>query len=542
VTIYERNQYLLHLQEGNLIRYIHPNIAEWPAPGSGYPLTRLPFMNWRADYAGEIVEAIRKQWETFQRLNCCKIKVNLNSKMERPIPSGGGVEISDNNLGSQQYDFAVLAVGYGSERINVAVTPSYWRNDDFAQPCGKDKPLRYLVSGTGDGGLVEVLRLKLKGFQHKPFFENIVFKKWLLDAKERQEQHGWEGLWGDNASIREKFPDFFKLIRTDTEVVLNSKRTAFESDAQMLNKLCVSLLIDSGEVSYIQGELKSAENKNGKFETVFDGAPTEEFDFVIQRQGPSSELETLFFTADSPEFRKLRDDWRQGERKPPFTHDPAFGVEFLANEFKSAHHEHGYQIGFALASKKQAYAIAKLIEKKLKEVDATMADLDPDRLDDGPIVFEWQGRNAAFHFEKIDIIRFRGDNLETGAMSWRKHLPVPQQSLVLGTDNRAMLDYLLDDLYLPYHVIRYYLPDGFSGEIDFFIDTATETYLVRRKNCLEVHCMVGMHQAHQLLRVPTLAEAMGNWWTVRRLGGYGWAVQNTSSVNILHFRGNEIVR
>src|SRR3712207_8350621 len=44
-----------------------------------------------------------------------------------------------------------------------------------------NKPKRYLISGTGDGGLIDLLRVRLRDFRH----EHIV-RKYLQDASLRE--------------------------------------------------------------------------------------------------------------------------------------------------------------------------------------------------------------------------------------------------------------------------------------------------------------------------------------------------------------------
>jgi len=42
VTLVERKPEVLHLQRGSQLRYIHPNVYEWPVPESLQPFTEVP--------------------------------------------------------------------------------------------------------------------------------------------------------------------------------------------------------------------------------------------------------------------------------------------------------------------------------------------------------------------------------------------------------------------------------------------------------------------------------------------------------------------
>jgi hypothetical protein len=61
-------------------------------------------------------------------------------------------------------DFAVLAVGFGLEKtLDRVPARSYWLNDSLHQELAfaPPEPRRVLVSGSGDGGLIDALRLCL---------------------------------------------------------------------------------------------------------------------------------------------------------------------------------------------------------------------------------------------------------------------------------------------------------------------------------------------------------------------------------------------
>ena len=81
----------------------------------------------------------------------------------------------------QRFDIVILAVGFGEETANTnfPITKSYWDPDniDDNQAQGIDAP-RVLVSGTGDGGLIDVLRYSFRDFRHEATLHNLR-DKWL---------------------------------------------------------------------------------------------------------------------------------------------------------------------------------------------------------------------------------------------------------------------------------------------------------------------------------------------------------------------------
>ena len=555
VTVFEKTGEIVHLQRGNFVRFVHPNIAKWPDPGAGYPLTHLPFMNWRAATAGEVAGMMMRQWEAGSAV----FRSQISNKSGNFILGGevnkfdwdkaeSRVVLQDGKLGTTFHEFLILALGYGLEKADKTVTPSYWRNDDFAQPV-IDASIRkkILVSGTGDGALTEVLRLKLRDFQHKEFFEKVMFESWLLEAKTRFEANGhWNNLWGDPSKLKQKYKGFFDLLRHDTTVVLNSKRQWFESNAQILHKLLISLLLEAKEIEYKQGELDSiVQDKNDPatfIATAKGGTEIDRANLILQRQGTNSKLESIFFQNRQRDFEDLRKKGAANDEHDPKTFDPMFGIGFLADEFRGAHYEKSYEVGFAFLHQRESFLVADQIVRKLKVLDKNFQGPNLSKLLEQAVPFTWKQLKATFSFRVVELIQHGGGETQSHT-PFRQHIPTEVNCLILTTDSKFLLDNLLNDPCLPYHLYRVCLAENFPKvEIDSVVNTDAHVFMVKREGWLEVHCLPGMHQAHELLRVPTLMEVMRNKWSGQRLGGIGWAAQNLQEVNRREFCGNELLR
>jgi hypothetical protein len=64
------------------------------------------------------------------------------------------------------FDTIVLAAGFGLERVVKGYpTESYWRNEQLAQPALDGRQTGYLISGFGDGALVDLCRLAIQRFR-----------------------------------------------------------------------------------------------------------------------------------------------------------------------------------------------------------------------------------------------------------------------------------------------------------------------------------------------------------------------------------------
>ncbi len=557
VTIFERTGQAAHIQRGNLVRYVHPNISSWPDHGAGYPLTHLPFMNWRADLAGRVSDSLTRQWEegylVFKnniRSEKDQVKYGGNVTAIQSYSSGLKVKVVDTVLGATNFDFVVLAVGYGLEKTDIVATSSYWRNDDLAQPVlGSGSKKKFIISGAGDGALIEVLRLKLKNFQHKEFFERIMFAPWLIEAEKRfKEKPDWTSLWNGSSDIRMDYQDFFSELREDTEVVLNSRRTWYESDAQILHKLLVSLLIAADEVTCKVGELKKVASPGSEKWplTAYDKncKPIDYAHAVLQRQGAKSELEILCFDNKSGEYKALEATGVLNDSGDSKTYEPKYQTGFLADEFMRAHFEKSYEVGFALTHPDESSKIVDRLFHKLKKLDDSFAAPDTSNLLSGDVNFVWKSLAAALRVQSKELIEHGAGFTQSANTPYRQFLPRKVLCLILDTKHKALLDNLLDDRCLQYHFYSPVWSEDFPKHVpvDTLVNTDAHVFLVSRADRFEVHCLPGMHQAHQLLRTPTILEIMGNSWSLQRLGGLGWAVQNLYEVNRTHIRGNEILR
>ena len=188
VTLLESTSRLLHLQEGNYTRFVHPNINFWPDEKSRSDSTDLPCLNWFASYAGEVALELVRQWSVLDAGP--NLRVFLSSRVEaiernsddNPVPI-----ISNKTVPQQPYDCVILAVGFGVER-QLAKVPfrSYWDEEPLHQPIKKEPiPRNCLVTGCGDGGLIDTLRLRIGNFRHHQFVHSFLDRKEFTSLRTR---------------------------------------------------------------------------------------------------------------------------------------------------------------------------------------------------------------------------------------------------------------------------------------------------------------------------------------------------------------------
>lgn len=178
VTLLERKSRLMHLQQGCHTRWVHPSIYDWPADENQTEKTQLPFLNWEAARAGDVVEQLLREWAHRGSAVTTHLNVTEISKLD---PANGRLRLAwrtanEGSLhNSELADVIILAVGYGVEvSVEGHRQESYWRNDAIDQPrVASGGPSHVLVSGCGDGGMTDLLRLRIESFRQERIVEDF---------------------------------------------------------------------------------------------------------------------------------------------------------------------------------------------------------------------------------------------------------------------------------------------------------------------------------------------------------------------------------
>lgn len=281
VVLLERYETLLHLQRGCDTRWLHPRFYDWPAPESESRMARLPFLDWSASSAGNVAVQIQREITDLQQHDLSgRLKIDLgvtDLKVERS--KQGIYEVCYRSTDGQYIrpcELIVYAVGFGIES-NHGYNDSYWRNDRFGQSdlSFAGKRVRYVVSGFGDGGLVDVFRLTIRDFRYERIFDEMFprnVKPLFKALNQIRESPGDE-----NGSLYDKFADLEQgnyreaisrakselngRLRSDTAVVLNGKASSFRLGLSLLsvsfsNALLAYLLFRLGAVKYKRGSIQ----------------------------------------------------------------------------------------------------------------------------------------------------------------------------------------------------------------------------------------------------------------------------------------------
>jgi hypothetical protein len=195
VSLFERLWDLCPIQQGSDARWLHPRIYDWPHEGSRAPGASLPVLNWSEGRASDVARTVVGKFShhcdsyatTTDRLSVylglghfqidsrTREVTWVGNKAKR---KGAFFHLDMPEGGSEIFDTIVIAAGFGIETSTQGYSSeSYWRNEKIGQPILDGSLRRYLVSGYGDGALVDLCRLTIERFRQDTIvyelFQNV---------------------------------------------------------------------------------------------------------------------------------------------------------------------------------------------------------------------------------------------------------------------------------------------------------------------------------------------------------------------------------
>lgn len=326
--LYERRDSVLYVQKESQHRYLHPHIYDWPQVGSTESDAQLPLLNWSAGYAHEIAANLRSNVEKFVAASDGLLSVHTNSKITKCEKTGEtqsririvGNEGSNEGKINEGFHVAIIANGYGPDDKRPS-TPSYWSPDEITASHDKEKR-HILISGSGDGGLVDLARASLDGFRHDAILNELAGLEELGHEMERIDDIARRAR-RHNGSVPNLRKDYDQLEipqdiidkiksqrRTDNEVTFNFRDPSIYSlDCALINRLLAVLLLKAEVVKQKHAEIKEDSIKQldgGRYRVTFNGADdTGEFDLVILRHGPKRDYFEKRWPDIAPDCKEL---------------------------------------------------------------------------------------------------------------------------------------------------------------------------------------------------------------------------------------------
>ncbi len=306
VTLLEKGSVLLPLLRGNHIRWVYPHLYDWPAEGSDRLDAGLPLLDWRAALAYRVADQLDEAWRKLRHLSRIEVVHNVRSI---DLDVGSPRRVTWNPRPARppgKFAAVILAVGFGLERT-VKSTPwlSYWDDDRLHQPTRREGRARHLVSGCGDGGLIDLIRVCVRDFRHETLIDKFLapvprsLQEKLLGIDEEARLQKDPSVYLDEQyqalAVPEAVDAAFGELRADTEAVLNGREaSALTLGASILNRFLASRLLNHFGIDYRRGEISVRRLKGRHAVTIGKDEP-EVFDHVTCRHGTGpSALEKSF--------------------------------------------------------------------------------------------------------------------------------------------------------------------------------------------------------------------------------------------------------
>lgn len=316
VTLYDERDLPLTMQAAANHRYLHPHIYDWPAGGSDQKEARLPILNWSADDAEKVINHLRSEFYRHEKQLGSLLKFKPRSSITQVRKETGLYRVrllGNDAMINKPFNLVLLATGFGVENSSVphVSLASYWSNDGLDGPFPGRQDI--LVSGAGDGGLVDVARAAIRSspgsshFRHHeavqslisdPAFHNMALQMAAVDDRARQAlllTNRHDSLYSSYADL--EVPESLlermrELKRDDTNVTFNYMNDSiFVLGSALLNRLLVFLLLSAnvvrGKLGRISNVLASPAGSARKRVVFDDDVGTgRDFDIVVFRHGP----------------------------------------------------------------------------------------------------------------------------------------------------------------------------------------------------------------------------------------------------------------
>ncbi|WP_225412312.1 NACHT domain-containing protein [Stigmatella hybrida] len=327
VTLYEKEKQLLPIQRAAHHRWVHPHIyeaLEWPTTD----VSDLPVLPWKAGPASDVVMQLEAAFEKLAS-TMGSIHIHRNTLINK-ISKGtsGSVLLMDKNHVQTQYDIVIVAVGFGQESSSADITNarssfckspiSYWASDELTEQVdGK----RILISGSGDGALIDLARALVADFRHAEFVEDLLrnslyqpLRRQFMEIEDRLRMKTDVCLWSEYSKRIQVPQEVFEFLRTreDANVTFNfSHYGFFDRGTALHNRLLAFLFLSAqrggnslvnrwpGRIIKVDASDKAQRvfvdpraKPHESAETFIDHAPLvlegREFDIVVLRHGPAA--------------------------------------------------------------------------------------------------------------------------------------------------------------------------------------------------------------------------------------------------------------
>lgn len=334
-------------------RYVHPTVSLWPDKAPSMT-TELPFLNW---FAGDVYNVTRELAKQFSQSCDTKFLSGIFIKKLETTDNGlllkGALSTSRraDSYYQERFDLVIIAEDFGRDLVSASPeTTSYWQVDRLEDHARLGQFRNYIISGCGDGGLIDCLRLVFEDFGEGRMSAAISNELWdseiaeYIKAGEQEfkafgKHHQIDRVYMEAAKmlLKSKLFDRVKLRLASLTlhqscVVLHdrSASTPFARSASPINKLLIAYALISGAISFVgEAHITLSENWVRLGEQLFERASTN----VIFRLGHTPEYADFLSNED---LDRIRLRWKvAGEFEPNNAYQKRHGYETIGDLWRA---------------------------------------------------------------------------------------------------------------------------------------------------------------------------------------------------------------
>lgn len=324
VTIIEERGSLLSLQRGGHHRMVHPTINFWPNDDLEWT-TKLPFLDWFAGSSVAVVKDVTREWEKYFAGRTSAIVPNTAVSSFKFDPATKKVVIEVGAKPFREVDLALVATGFGVEwDMDDPLQNPYWTRDDI-EDLAERTNIDLAVSGTGDGGVIDVLRLAYPGFMENEIalrYLQLEDRKSLQEAVKAAEAAARSEpdldqrseLYAANyAGLAEARSLLAKALLPDLApdkrrpLLIGRRPRPFEISSAPIHKIILAHALKRQHVDYVQGELQR--ETDGEYSVkLVDGSirSLAGFERVLVRHGAKPPIERFFGEAEAVRIKEAQ--------------------------------------------------------------------------------------------------------------------------------------------------------------------------------------------------------------------------------------------
>jgi len=185
IRLFEKAPRLLPLQGDSQRRRLDPHIYDWPNPDADHELAELPLLDWRSGASKDVRDAVLREFDEVLAVTEGRLLVHERHEVTNVTPQANRFIVAFEREGaggareaaSEEFDLVILAIGFGVENrfaLPGTDTSSYWHDAGVpgADIDGNPRPT-FLVSGNGDGGLIDLIAASSTTFRHDDIVRGI---------------------------------------------------------------------------------------------------------------------------------------------------------------------------------------------------------------------------------------------------------------------------------------------------------------------------------------------------------------------------------